>query len=204
MPGKKVVEKYFLQSSYKHFFIIINQFPGLKNAEAELIMRIELYCKEYNIDFITINSNGKIQVKLFLGSSLGSEIEMIQDVQRGERLQGGGFSTGAVGSALEVPILEMIELPYLFKNNNEADVILDEILYTPTQKALDEKGITFYSWSENGWRNFATKGGAATSPEDFSTRDPVGCHSWQNQLRNTLGLWLAYVSASPPFPQVQC
>ena len=31
-----------------------------------------------------------------LGGSLGSEIEMIQDVQRGERLQGGGFSTGAV------------------------------------------------------------------------------------------------------------
>ena len=44
------------------------------------------------------SSNGKIQVKLFLGGSLGSEIEMIQDVQRGERLQGGGFSTGAVGS----------------------------------------------------------------------------------------------------------
>jgi TRAP-type transport system periplasmic protein len=112
-------------------------------------------------------SNGKIQVKLFLGGSLGSEIEMIQDVQRGERLQGGGFSTGAVGSGLEVPILEMIELPYLFKNNNEADVILDEILYEPTKKALDEKGITFYCWTENGWRNFATKGGAATSPEEL-------------------------------------
>ena len=112
-------------------------------------------------------SNGKIQIKLFLGGSLGSEIEMIQDVQRGERLQGGGFSTGAVGSALEVPILEMIELPYLFKNNNEADVILDDILYEPTQKALDAKGVTFYCWTENGWRNFATKGGPATSPEEL-------------------------------------
>ena len=36
-------------------------------------------------------SNGRIKVKLFLGSSLGSEIEMIQDIQRGERIQGGGF-----------------------------------------------------------------------------------------------------------------
>ena len=60
-------------------------------------------------------SNGKIQVKLFLGGSLGSEIEMIQDVQRGERLQGGGFSTGAVGSALEVPILEMMNCPIFSK-----------------------------------------------------------------------------------------
>ncbi|MBM76641.1 MAG: C4-dicarboxylate ABC transporter substrate-binding protein [Proteobacteria bacterium] len=111
-------------------------------------------------------SNGRIKVKLFLGGSLGSEIEMIQDVQRGERIQGGGFSTGAVGSALEVPLLEMVELPYLFKTNEEVDAVLDEILYEPTQKALEKKNVTFYSWSENGWRNFATKG-KVTSPEEL-------------------------------------
>jgi TRAP-type transport system periplasmic protein len=112
-------------------------------------------------------SNGRIKVKLFLGGALGSEIEMIQDVKRGERIQGGGFSTGAVGSALEIPILNMVELPYLFKNNDEVDTILDEVLWEPTSEALAEKGIAFYCWSENGWRNFATKGGPATSPEEL-------------------------------------
>jgi TRAP-type C4-dicarboxylate transport system substrate-binding protein len=115
---------------------------------------------------IEAQSNGKIQVKLFLGGALGSEIEMIQDVQRGERLQGGGFSTGAVGSALEVPLLEMVELPYLFKNNAEVDAVLDNVLYTPAKDALGEKGIAFFSWSENGWRNFATNG-KVTSPEEL-------------------------------------
>ena len=114
-------------------------------------------------------SAGKIRVKLFLGGALGSEIEMIQDVQRGERLQGGGFSTAAVGAALDVPLLQMVELPYLFKDNAQADAIMDEILYEPTTKALKEKDITFYSWTENGWRSFATKGDSApTSPEELS------------------------------------
>ena len=50
---------------------------------------------------------------------------MIQDVQKGERLQGGGFSTGAVGEALDIGVLKMIELPFLFRSNDEADKVLD-------------------------------------------------------------------------------
>ena len=115
---------------------------------------------------IEAKSEGRVKVKLFLGGALGSEIEMIQDVQRGERLQGGGFSTGAVGEALDVPVLEMVELPYLFGNEAQADAVLDEVLYEPTKTALAEKGIAFYSWTENGWRSFGTIGDAApTSPE---------------------------------------
>lgn len=115
---------------------------------------------------IEAKSDGQIKVKLFLGGALGSEIEMIQDVQRGERLQGGGFSTGAVGEALDIPLLQMIELPYLFNNEAQADAVLDEVLYEPTKQALKEKGIAFYSWTENGWRSFGTIGETApTSPE---------------------------------------
>ena len=115
---------------------------------------------------IESKSEGQIKVKLFLGGALGSEIEMIQDVQRGERLQGGGFSTGAVGEALDIPLLQMIELPYLFNNEAQADAVLDDVLYEPTKAALSEKGIAFYSWTENGWRSFATKGDSApTTPE---------------------------------------
>ncbi len=115
---------------------------------------------------IEAKSGGQIKVKLFLGGALGAEIEMIQDVRRGERLQGGGFSTGAVGEAPDIPLLEMIELPYLFGNEQQADAVLDEVLYEPATKALAEKGVAFYSWTENGWRSFGTKGDSApTSPE---------------------------------------
>ena len=112
-------------------------------------------------------SDGRIQVNLFMGGSLGSEREMIQDVKRGERLQGGGFSTGAVGAELDVPELTLIELPYLFNNRAEADNVLDTVLYDATKSALEKKGVHFYAWTENGWRCFATKGGAATSPAEL-------------------------------------
>ncbi len=110
-------------------------------------------------------SGGRIQVKLFLGGSLGSEIECIQDVARGERIQGGGFSTGAMGEAMDIPILTMIELPYLFSTNEQADSVLDEVLYEPTKAALSGKGFVLGGWAENGWRNFATKGPASTKDE---------------------------------------
>jgi len=116
---------------------------------------------------IQTESGGRIKVKMFLGGALGAEIEMIQDVIRGERLQGGGFSTGALGEALDLPILQMVELPYLFRSNAEADAVLDDVLYTPTQQALAAKGVTFYSWNENGWRNMATNGGPASTPEQL-------------------------------------
>ena len=93
-------------------------------------------------------SGGRIQVKLFLGGSLGSEIESIQDVARGERIQGGGFSTGAMGEAMDIPILTMIELPYLFSTNAQADSVLDEVLYEPTRDALSEKGFVLGGWAE--------------------------------------------------------
>lgn len=112
-------------------------------------------------------SGGRIQVKLFLGGSLGSEIESIQDVARGERIQGGGFSTGAMGEAMDVPILSMIELPYLFSNNSQADTVLDDVLFAPTKSALESKGFVLGGWAENGWRNFATNGPAST-PEDLA------------------------------------
>jgi len=117
---------------------------------------------------VEAESGGRIKIKLFLGSSLGSEVEMVQDLSRGERLQGGGFSTGAMGTALKMPLLDLPELPYLFRNTAEADVILDEVLLAPVTTALAGKGITMYAWAENGWRNFATRGGGVKTPADLA------------------------------------
>ena len=117
---------------------------------------------------IESESGGRVKMKLFLGGTLGSEIEMIQDVIRGERLHGGGFSTGAIGEAADIPLLQMVELPYLFQTNAEVDAVLDEVLYGPVNTELESKGFVLAAWAENGWRNFATTGGAATSPTELA------------------------------------
>jgi TRAP-type C4-dicarboxylate transport system substrate-binding protein len=113
-------------------------------------------------------TNGKMKIKLFLGSSLGGEVEMMEDLVKGQRIQGGGFSTAAIGKALDLPILELPELPFLFRSTAEADAVLDDVLYTPVSEALAGKGVTFYAWAENGWRSFATNGGPARSPADLA------------------------------------
>ena len=55
---KKKVSEYFNNSSFIHTFIFIDSFPELKNAESELLLRIAIYCNEYNIDFIKIDKTG--------------------------------------------------------------------------------------------------------------------------------------------------
>ena len=114
------------------------------------------------------DSNGRVRIRLFLSGALGSEIEMVRYVARGERLQGGGFSTGAISQALEIPLLSIPELPYLFQNVSEADAILDGVMLEPVQEALAEEGLVLGAWAENGWRSFATIGGPARSPAELS------------------------------------
>ena len=107
-------------------------------------------------------SNGAVNVRVFLGGSMGSEVEIVEDISKGQRLQGGGMSTAAVGQAVNIPLLMLPELPYLFRTNAEADAVLDEVLWKPVSKALESKGFILGCWAENGWRNFATKGPAST------------------------------------------
>jgi TRAP-type C4-dicarboxylate transport system substrate-binding protein len=117
---------------------------------------------------IESQSNGRVRIALFMDGKLGDEEAMVDDVVRGERLQGGGFSAGALGEKLDIPLLSMTELPYLFRNVIEADAILDGVLYEPTQTALGQKGLVLAAWAENGWRSFATTGGPATTPAELA------------------------------------
>ncbi len=134
---------------------------------------------------IESNSNGAIKVKAFIGGVLGGEIEMTRDIRRGERLQAGGMSTAAVASAVKVPILELPELPYLFRTDAEADAVLDDILFEPTSAALASKGLVLGFWAINGWRSFATSGGPATTLAELkqykmrSQEAPVHIAMWK-------------------------
>ena len=112
-------------------------------------------------------SNGEIQVRIFLGGSLGSEVEMVEDIIAGQRLQGGGISTAAIAQGANIPLLMMPELPYLFRNFDEVDAVLDEVLWDPVSEQLSNNGLILGAWAENGWRNFATSGPAST-PEELS------------------------------------
>ncbi len=111
-------------------------------------------------------SAGKINVIIRPAGQLG-EVEMVRETRRGERLQGCGVTTAAIAEGGALKELQTVELPYLFNNNDEADYILDNVLWAPMSDLLARRGFVLGIWSENGWRSFGTKRRAIRTPDDL-------------------------------------
>ncbi|MCO4744481.1 MAG: TRAP transporter substrate-binding protein [Proteobacteria bacterium] len=111
-------------------------------------------------------SQGRINVILRPPGQM-SEVEMVRETRRGERLQGCAVTTAALAEGGNIPQLQLVELPYLFNSSAEADHILDNVLWEPTSEILARRGFVMGVWSENGWRSFATRGKAIRTPDDL-------------------------------------
>ncbi|MCB9678885.1 MAG: TRAP transporter substrate-binding protein [Alphaproteobacteria bacterium] len=96
------------------------------------------------------------------------EVEMVRETRKGERLQAAAVTTGALSEGGNIPLLQIVELPFLFKDNAQADHVLDNVLWDPMSKILASRGFVLTLWSENGWRSFGTKGEAILKPADLA------------------------------------
>lgn len=133
-------------------------------------------------------SNGRIKFVTYTGGQLGGEIETLRSLQRG-RIQAWGGSVGAVTAI--VPELQLLELPYLFLNDAEADYVLDEVVYKPYSDILASKGFILHSWNENGWRHFASKKKPVLQPADLKG---LKVRSQESEIH--IEMWKAF-GASP-------
>ncbi len=113
---------------------------------------------------VATESAGEIQIKTYLGGQLGGELEILQGIRRG-RIQGGGITSGALASA--IPEMDLLEIPFIFESNEEADFVLDNHLFEPFQKLFEKKGLILVSWAENGWRDIATREKPVLAPADL-------------------------------------
>ncbi len=111
-------------------------------------------------------SGGRIRVILRPPGQMG-EVEMAREVRRGERLQGAGITTAAIAEGGNISALQTVELPYLFRTDEEADHILDNVIWESMSTLLERRGFVLGIWSENGWRSFGTKGRALRTPADL-------------------------------------
>lgn len=133
-------------------------------------------------------SKGRIKFVSYTGGQLGGEIETLRSLQRG-RIQAWGGSVGAVTAI--VPELQLLELPYLFLNDEEADYVLDHVVYKPYSDILANKGFILHSWNENGWRHFATKKKPVLQPADLKG---LKVRSQESEIH--IEMWKAF-GASP-------
>ncbi len=140
-------------------------------------------------------SNGRIDVKLFLGGTLGDENETVIKCKRGQ-VQAVAASTGAAAS--QAPELNVLELPYLFRDGDEADFIIDTVLTAPLEKAMRQYGLVLAFWSENGFRQFGTSDGFVTSPAQLKGKKMRSQESLVH-----LEMWKAFGASPVPIPTTE-
>lgn len=120
-------------------------------------------------DTVEQASKGEVKVKLYLNGRLGDEPDMLKRVGE-KKLEGGGFtSTGLAGL---VPELALLEVPFLFESDAEADLVMDETLRDEFRKRFEAKGLHLYMWAVNGWVDFGSAGRPITSIEDLRSAHP--------------------------------
>lgn len=137
---------------------------------------------------------GKLKVKIFPGGALGDENDTVLATKRGQ-IQAVGASTGALAS--QIPELNVLELPYLFKSIEEADHVLDHIIKDDVAKYASARGLHFGFWTENGFRSFGGKF-KVTKPEDLKGRK---MRSQENPIH--LAMYRAFGASPVPIPTTE-
>jgi tripartite ATP-independent transporter DctP family solute receptor len=109
-------------------------------------------------------SNGNINVQIFHSQSIGNETEILQQIQM-NTIQMGIITNGPFDTF--DPIVRVINYPFLFKDNEQADKILDGPLGTKILKSIERAGFKGLCFSENGFRNLTNNKHPVKSPADI-------------------------------------
>lgn len=110
-------------------------------------------------------SGGKIKVREFASSSLGSETQQQSALQGGTQEMMSASTTTLVGIVKEFGVLDF---PFLFANEREADAFLDGPIGKRLLDRLPEHRLVGLAYWENGFRNVTNSKRPITKPEDLA------------------------------------
>ncbi len=92
-------------------------------------------------------SDGRIQVRIYPGGSIGDERDMVRKMQIGQ-LQGAVLT--AEGLSVIVPEILALQMPMIFKTDGELDYVREQL--KPELEALFEaRGYKILNWGDIGW-----------------------------------------------------
>ena len=97
---------------------------------------------------VTKRSAGSLEITPIISGALGSEENILSSVRRG-RVQVAIISSMVVATV--VPEATLLQTPFLFDSQDEADFILDTVLFDIYSELLAEKGLLLLSWDEVGF-----------------------------------------------------
>jgi tripartite ATP-independent transporter DctP family solute receptor len=119
---------------------------------------------KFFVEEVSKRSGGKLKVKGFGDSSLGSDMQMQNTLIGGAQEMMVGSTATLVGVVKDFGVYD---LPFLFNNEKEADAVLDGPFGEKLMKALNDKGLIGLVYWENGFRNLTNSKRPITKVEDM-------------------------------------
>ncbi|GHU05826.1 ABC transporter substrate-binding protein [Betaproteobacteria bacterium] len=121
-------------------------------------------------------TNKRIEVQVFPGGQLGSEGEIIGQLQTGmtDMLP---TTTGPLGQ--QNPIYYVLETPYIFINDAQVDKVLDSSVGARLLKGMEAKGLVGLTFWENGFREMSNNVRPIKVPADMKS---LKLRTQQNRL----------------------
>lgn len=92
----------------------------------------------------------EFRLKMLVRGEGGPEETQFSNLRRGRvQIVGGSLA----GAAAIVPELAVLQAPYLFESQAEADYVMDEVLLEPFRRIFAEQGLRLIQWLDIGWVN---------------------------------------------------
>jgi tripartite ATP-independent transporter DctP family solute receptor len=139
-------------------------------------------------------SGGEVAVKIYHSKSIGNETEILQQIQM-NTVQMGIITVGPFDTF--DPIVRVVNYPFLFKNNEQADAILDGPLGQEILTSLESSGFKGLCFSENGFRNLTNNKRAVRVPDDV---DGLKIRVMSSALHKTIWQTLGANPTPMPWP----
>jgi TRAP-type transport system periplasmic protein len=107
---------------------------------------------------------GKLAVVVHHSAALGSETQVLQQIQLGTT-QMSVCTTGPIEAF--VPEIKALEMPFVFPSYEAADKVLDGPIGQEFAKKFEKSGFVALAFLDNGFRNVTNSKKAAKTPEDL-------------------------------------
>ncbi len=114
---------------------------------------------------VEAKSGGKMKVREFPNSSLGSENQQQTALQGGTQEMMSASTTTLAGL---VPEFGVLDFAFLFANEKEADALLDGPIGKRLMDRLPEHGLVALAYWENGFRSVTNSKRPISKPEDLA------------------------------------
>ncbi|MCG2725518.1 MAG: TRAP transporter substrate-binding protein DctP [Elusimicrobia bacterium] len=143
-------------------------------------------------------TENRIKFKVYSGGIAGDEKDVIRKIRIGQ-LHSGAFT--GVGIGIIAPPIRIFDMPFLFRNANEVDFVLDKF-DKEFRQTFEENGYVLLGWSEVGVINIMTNT-PIKKPEDLSDvkmwlweGDPVANATFKAMKINPIPLSITDVMTS--------